>query len=355
MAVGGEQTGVELAFRGETSPGTAAAKRMGDGRDKPDFAASVAVSVAAGNLPFIVRVNRLQRPLGVDRFKNLGRRDYVVETPAVRCADVHVLDEAHDMAAVAEILRHLEDALVIHTALDHGVDLDRRQPGLDRALDPFEYTGDRKADVVHRPKRPIVERVQADGHSPQARPPQSSSLTREQRSVGGQGNVPQAVDLRQLLNQALELTANQGLTAGDPNLLHAPSDKEPRQPRELLKTQQLSPIEKDEIPAKYLLGHAIHTAKVATIRDRNPQVAQRPRQPIYQSLHDDQGYRRFGPPRSHSERRALTSPSPGPKARRRSRNARDAMVSEARQLAPAPDEEQARSLTVLLVDDCSAR
>src|SRR3989442_7722009 len=42
--------------------------------------------------------------LRVDRGDNLPRRDDVVEPPAVRVADVHVLDEAEDVTGAAEVL-----------------------------------------------------------------------------------------------------------------------------------------------------------------------------------------------------------------------------------------------------------
>ena len=49
--------------------------------------------------------------------------------PAVAVADIHVFDEAHDDAGAAEALDQIEHRVIVDAALDHRVDLDRRESG----------------------------------------------------------------------------------------------------------------------------------------------------------------------------------------------------------------------------------
>jgi hypothetical protein len=48
-------------------------------------------------------------------------RHDVVQAPAVRVPDVHVLDEAHDVAAVAEVRAIGRTAVLVDAALDDDV------------------------------------------------------------------------------------------------------------------------------------------------------------------------------------------------------------------------------------------
>jgi hypothetical protein len=49
----------------------------------------------------------------------------------------------------------------------------------------------------------------------------------------------------------------------------------PCQPRDLFKGQQLVALQKREIAAEDLLGHAVRAAEVAAIRDRDPEIVDR--------------------------------------------------------------------------------
>ena len=94
-----EEAGVEAALGRDPRARAVAAERLRDGGDDADLAAAVAVAPAPGDLAAVVLLGRLERELGVDQRDDLGGRDDVVEAPAVRRADVHVLDEAEDVAA----------------------------------------------------------------------------------------------------------------------------------------------------------------------------------------------------------------------------------------------------------------
>ncbi len=57
------------------------------------------------------------------------------------------------------------------------------------------------------------------------------------------------------------------------------------QPRELLEGQQLASLEKPVIASEHLLGHAVGTAEVAPVGDRDAQVAQRAGEAV-EDVHD---------------------------------------------------------------------
>ena len=113
----------------------------------------------------------------------------------------------------------------VHPALDHHVDLDRREAGGRGRVDALEHARDREIDVVHRAKRRVVERIEADGDAREARRAQRLRLLREQRAVGGEREI----DARQLgeqLDQPLDVPAQQRLAAGQPDLGHAGLDED---------------------------------------------------------------------------------------------------------------------------------
>ena len=78
-----------------------AAERLRHGRDHADLARAVAVAPALRDLAAVVRIDRLERVDSASIARDdLGGGDDVVEPPAVRVPDVHVLDEAERVAGV---------------------------------------------------------------------------------------------------------------------------------------------------------------------------------------------------------------------------------------------------------------
>src|SRR6478609_7188807 len=101
MAPHGEEAGEEAALGREARAGAGAAERLGDRGDDAEFAAAVAVAPALGDLATVVRLGRLDAKGGVECRDDLGSRNDVVEPPDVRVADIHVLDEAQRLPALA--------------------------------------------------------------------------------------------------------------------------------------------------------------------------------------------------------------------------------------------------------------
>ncbi len=112
----------------------------------------------------------------------------ILQPPAVRRADVHVLDEAHDMRGAAELPHQVEESVFVDAAAHHRVDLDRLEA---RRLAPprcREHLLGREVGVVHAPEDDRVEGVEADREARQARRAQRRGLEPEQRTVGGEGD-----------------------------------------------------------------------------------------------------------------------------------------------------------------------
>ena len=147
------------------------------------------------------------------------------------------------------------------------------KPGGDRGVDSLEHAVDGEVDVVQRAERRVVERVEADGDALQAGIGERLRLRGEQRGVRRQRQVD--VERRELLDEALEVAADERLAAGDPDLARAERDERARDAGDLLERQQLLAVEEAVVAAVHLLRHAVGAAEVAAVGDRDAQVAQR--------------------------------------------------------------------------------
>ena len=200
--------------------------------------------------------------------------DDVRHPPAVRVADVHVLDEAEDVARSAEALRHLDDAAVVLAAFDDDVDLDRTESGVRGRVDRVEDAGNGELDVVHAPEDGVVERVEADRDAIQSGLAQCDRfLARQQRAVRRECNILHTARGGEHRHEALQIAAKQRLAAGQSDLLNAFVGKELREAGDLLERQQLGAVEEGEVAAEDLFRHAVGAAKVTAVCNRYPQVA----------------------------------------------------------------------------------
>src|SRR5262249_3398403 len=122
---GREQTGHQLALDREARARTASAERLRDRRDHADLARPVWIAPALGDLAGVVRIDRLEGVFARDAVDDFARGHDLREVPVVQRADVHELDEAHDVAGAAKMAREIDDLVVVHAPLHHAVDLDR--------------------------------------------------------------------------------------------------------------------------------------------------------------------------------------------------------------------------------------
>jgi hypothetical protein len=100
-------------------------------------------------------------------------------------------------------------------------------------------------------------------------------VLRHQDAVAGQRQVAHPGDVGKHAHQHRELPAHQRLAAGEAHLLHAEAREDAYQPGDLLEGEQLRARQEGVVAAEELAWHAVDTAEVASVRDADPQVAQR--------------------------------------------------------------------------------
>jgi hypothetical protein len=188
-------------------------------------------------------------------------------------ADIHEFDEAQDIALLAEKARHRQDARIIQAALDHHIHLDGTQAHPGSLLHPFQHARDREVYIVHSLKDFIIQGVEADGDPLQAGSLQGPRQPGEQRPIRRQGEI-EVGDLGEHAHEQRQVAANERLPARQPDLAHPMADEDPCQSRDFFEGQDLIALQKLIARSKDLFGHAIHTPKITTVRDGNPQVAQ---------------------------------------------------------------------------------
>ena len=96
----------------------------------------------------------------------------------------------------AKALDEIERRVIIHSALDHRVDLDRRRPAAMAASMPLEDLLERAEAAAHAGEDLLVQGVQTDGDALQAVGLQIDRMLRQQHAVGGQRDVLDARECR---------------------------------------------------------------------------------------------------------------------------------------------------------------
>ena len=91
----------------------------------------------------------------------------------------------------------------------------------------------------------------------------------QQEAVGGHREVVDAVDRGDHLGEHRELTADQGLAAGEPDVADPHVGEQAHQARDLLEGEDLGALE----PGQALGGHAVLAAEVAAVGDRDSQIS----------------------------------------------------------------------------------
>ena len=89
-------------------------------------------------------------------------------------------------------------------------------------------------------------------------------------------------DLRQHLDEALDVAADERLAAGQPDLLDAQAGEDLREAGDLLERQEVASGEEGVVAPVDLLGHAVDATEVAAVRDRDTEVAQRPVECVFE-------------------------------------------------------------------------
>ena len=87
-------------------------------------------------------------------------------------------------------------------------------------------------------------------------------------------------DRGQALDEPGQVAPDERLAAGDPELRRAEPDEDAGQPLDLLERQDELARQEREVAPEDLLGHAVDAPEVAAVGDRDPQVVDRPAEPV---------------------------------------------------------------------------
>jgi hypothetical protein len=199
-------------------------------------------------------------------------------------------------------LREADDLVLGEVAQRDDVDLDRAQlrVGLG-GLEPGQHLGERVAPGELE-EAVGGERVERDVDAAQPGAHEVADLALEQVAVGGQREVVDVVDRRQLLDQPPQLLAHERLAAGEAHVVDAHRAEQADQPLDLLVAEQRVAVE----PRQALGGHAVLAAEVAAVRHGDPDVADGAAVAVDEGLHRWKSA--FPPVLSSSSIRSTTTP-----------------------------------------------
>jgi len=188
------------------------------------------------------------------------------------------------VAALLEVARDVGDFVLVRALHDDRVDLDRAEAGFGSGVDAFEHLADTEAKAGDAAEDVVVQRLDADRDPVEAGFGKGLRLLRQQGAIRRQRQVLDSRHRGQEPDQILDVPTQQRLAARQPQLADTKANEQSDQALDLLERHQLLPGQEPVLPVG---RHAEGAAEVATIDDRDAQVAHRPAEPV-----DDGGRRR---------------------------------------------------------------
>ena len=168
--------------------------------------------------------------------------------------------------ALERQLSELEHILV-HAPDHDGVDLDRLEAVFEGGIDAGERLLD-AAQARDLGEAVSVQGVERDVHAVEPGFAKCRRKTREQGAVGGEGDVLDTIDGANFLDEGNDAVRDERFAPGEPHARDALGSDEPHEMSDLLGGEQL--VVRAHRDA--LLGHAVHAAEVALVRDGDAQV-----------------------------------------------------------------------------------
>ncbi len=274
----GEQAVADLSVGGQPDPVAVTTERPGHRGDHAHGRrATVDEEQLGGGAP--PRLGRRgQHELLLQAGEDLVGRHHLHAAPAVLGVQRHLLDEAQVVAVVEAPAQQLWALLVVEAAQQHRVDLDRAEARLRGGREAFD-------DVV-QPVAPRdgVERlgadaVEADVDAVEARLLERVGGAGEPQRVGGHRDLEVGRDGAGAGHDVDQPAADERLTAGEAHLA------DPQQPDpDVDQTDDLG-VGEDALvgqPLQPLGGHAVGTAQVAAVGQRDPEVGRDPAEAVAQ-------------------------------------------------------------------------
>ena len=146
---------------------------------------------------------------------------------------------------------------------------------------PSSTSADAAEAAAHLREHVRVERVEADGDAIEAGGLELGGVLGEQHAVGGERDVLDAGQRREIADEIGEIRAQQRLAAGDAHLLHAGAHEHARQAQDLREVEPLAGFQEAVRLVKGLARHAIRAAEIAAVHDRDAQVVDGPPQRVH--------------------------------------------------------------------------
>ncbi len=219
----------------------------------------------AGRSDAVFVAHSAQRPQRLlDALADLGCRHNAVAVPVACLAQRHDLDETDMPVRLQRQAGQIDHLIVVQAADDDRVDLDRPQARRQRGAPPGQHV--LQLPVAGQGAKALrAQRVQADV-DPGAG--QRFGKTGQQHAVAGHREIVQPGDGHQLRHQVDDPPPDQRFPAGQADVDQAHLDRHAHDAHDLFIAQDA--LVRDLGHA--VVGHAIDTAQVAAVGDRNPQV-----------------------------------------------------------------------------------
>jgi hypothetical protein len=178
------------------------------------------------------------------------------------------------------VRQQVHQGVVVDATLHHRVELDRRQAGAARVLDAIEHFGDSAESAAHFREHVRVERVEAHRDAIETRGLELAGVLGQQHAVGGERDVLDAVDRREVADEVRQVRAQQRLAASDADLPDAGAHEYTRELQQLGEVQTLAGFQEAVRVVEGFARHAVRAAEIATIHDRDAQVVDGPAQGV---------------------------------------------------------------------------
>mmetsp|Transcript_23120 Transcript_23120/g.71719 ORF Transcript_23120/g.71719 Transcript_23120/m.71719 type:complete len:370 (-) Transcript_23120:90-1199(-) len=260
-----EQAHLEVAVGGEPQPVARPAEGGRHARDEADAAAEPRQAEELRRLAAGL-VHELQPVVLLDAVHHSHEGHHLPPLPLV-VVEGHVLDEPHLERPVARELREGAELVVVDAVHDDAVDLDRVVPERLGHADRVEHLAE---PVPPRDEHVTVgiQRVERHVERRDARPTQALNVSRQQDGVGGDAEVLDPGQRREMLADLNDVFAHERLAAGESDLRHAHVGEGGGEAEDLVGGQQA----RARRQVDPLLGHAVHAAQVAALGEGDAQV-----------------------------------------------------------------------------------
>ena len=265
----GEQAVANLPVGREPHPVAGAAERAGDGRDHPDPGRAAVDQERLGGggatHPFGILGKREREG---QRGEDLVGGDHLGALPPVLRVERHLLDEPQLVAALHAVAQQVGRLILVQVAHQHRVDLDGRQPRRRGGRQAGQHVGEPVA-VGQLPEDLGAQGVERHVDPVHARVAQHDGAPVEADPVGGQRDLRARRERRCRRDDRDEVTAQQRLAAGEPDLADAERlDADPYEPHDFFAGEHLGRRQ----PVESLGRHAVRAPQVATVGERDPQI-----------------------------------------------------------------------------------